>query len=195
MDEAAHIDPQLFYQTIVPILTLQQTSLLALSSPEGNENYYSQLLNLKDKNGQPWFKVINKQLVCEECQKGSRSKQLSCTHVKTTEHWISEAKVERVKLLYKTAPGTGLRELAGMAISDYTPCFNEKDIDTCFSLPRVQTRSPPGIIIITADPNGGGPSHMALASVYFDATWRIVVSKFFFKTLHLLDTMVLSRCL
>jgi len=36
VDEAAHIDPQLFYKVIVPILSMKNTSLLCLSSPEGD---------------------------------------------------------------------------------------------------------------------------------------------------------------
>lgn len=176
LDEAAHIDPDLFYQTIVPILPIRNTSLLALSSPSGNENYYSKLLNLKDQDGHDFFKIINKQMTCKECMKGSRLQQLSCTHMQTTEFWIEDEKYERTKLLYKDAPGLGLQELAGMITSSYTPCFNEDDIAACFAIPRVVTKSPPGIILMTADPNQGGPSHLAITSVYFDVTWNMVVS-------------------
>jgi hypothetical protein len=176
LDEAAHIDPNLFYKTIVPILQLKNTSLLALSSPEGNENYYSQLLNLKDGYGRPWFKIVNKQLVCPECQKGDQAKQLACDHVKKDEHWLSNAKLDRLKALYAHAEGTALQELSGMVVSDYKPCFNADDIKRCFDhTPRVLTQSPPGIIYIGADPSGGGPSHLAVCSGYFTPAWHFVV--------------------
>jgi hypothetical protein len=180
LDEAAHIDPNLFYKTIVPILQLKNTSLLALSSPEGNENYYSQLLNLKDEYGKQWFKIINKQLVCPECQKGDRAKQLACTHVRKTEHWLSEDKFDRLKALYASAEGTGLQELAGMVVSEHTPCFNGEDIKYAFTAPRVVTTSPPGIIYIGADPSGGGPSHLAITSGFFDAASNFVVNLFIY---------------
>ena len=176
MDEAAHIDPNLFYKTIVPILQLKNTSLLALSSPEGNENYYSQLLNLKDEHGRPWFKVVDKKMICAECQKGDRAKQLACDHIKKTEEWLSNRKFERLKALYSNAQGTALQELAGMVVSEYTPCFNMDDIEACFTAKPVITLSAPGIIYISADPSGGGPSHLALAAGYFDMASNFVVN-------------------
>jgi hypothetical protein len=38
---------------------MKATSLLCLSSPEGEANYFSNLLNLKRDNGDPFFNVIN----------------------------------------------------------------------------------------------------------------------------------------
>jgi hypothetical protein len=156
-------------------LQLKNTSLLALSSPEGNENYYSQLLNLKDKNGDPWFRVINKKMVCMECGKGDLAKQLACDHVPKTEEWLSYRKFERLKSLYANAPGTALQELAGVIVSEYTPCFNSEDIQVCFDLPRILTTSSPGIIFTSWDPSGGGPSHLAGCSAYFDNFANFVV--------------------
>ena len=167
LDEAAHIDPNLFYKTIAPILQLKNTSLLALSSPEGNENYYSQLINLKDNYDRPWFKVINKKFVCEECMKGDRTKQLSCDHVPKTEHWISEEKSDRLKVLFGHMEGVGLRELQGMVVSDYQPAFNSDDIANAFSAPRVVTTSPPGIMYIGLDPTQAGPSKLGKKDVCF----------------------------
>lgn len=175
MDEAAHIDPNLFYKTIVPILQLKNTALLALSSPEGNENYYSELLNLKDQNGDDWFNVINKKMVCKECLKGDTAKQLACDHIKQIEPWLSHRRFERLKALYANAKGTALQELAGMVVSEYLPCFPEADIASCFAAKPVITMSSPGIVYISADPSGGGPSHLALCAGYFDATHNFVV--------------------
>lgn len=176
MDEAAHIDPNLFYKTIAPILQLKNTSLLALSSPEGNENYYSQLVNLEDGYGKPWFKVINKKFVCTECMKGDRAKQLSCDHVPKTEHWISEEKSDRLKTLYGHMEGVGLRELQGMVVSDYTPAFDARDIAAVFDNTRVITTHAPGIIYIALDPTQGGPSKLAITSCFFDQAQNCVVS-------------------
>lgn len=176
---------------------MKNTSLLALSSPEGNENYYSQLLNLKDRHGDPWFKIVNAVMVCAECQKGDRAKQLACNHVRHTAHWLSKRKFARLKDLYAHAEGTALREFGGMVVSDYIPCFNTSDIEMAFTANRVQTQTAPGVIYTAADPNGGGPrfcccflfivlyhvvltrlnSHMAIASGFFDKAMNFVVSE------------------
>lgn len=176
----------MFYKTIVPILQLKNTSLLALSSPEGNENYYSQLLNLKDEFGNPWFKVINKRMICSECQKGDRATQLACDHVPKTEEWLSNPKFERLKALYANAKGTALQELAGMVVSDYIPCFNSDDINVTFMAPRVLTKSPPGWILIGLDPTGQGPSKLGISASYVTASHQIVVKKnhFFLNNRH-----------
>lgn len=82
---------------------MSQTALLALSSPEGNENYYSQLINLKDKHGDPWFRIVDLVMVCDECKKGDRSKQLSCNHVKHTVSTFS-CTLRVQKLTFCTGP-------------------------------------------------------------------------------------------
>lgn len=71
IDEAAHIDPKLFFKTIVPILSMKNTALLCLSSPEGDSNYYSALMNLKrdDGSNEPFFNVINCFQICAKCLK------------------------------------------------------------------------------------------------------------------------------
>lgn len=88
VDEAAHIDPGLFYKVIVPILSVKNTSLLCLSSPEGDSNYYSELMNLKkEDNVTPFFVVINCAMICKKCSLLEPVLQLKCTHVKSTAHW------------------------------------------------------------------------------------------------------------
>lgn len=114
--------------------------------------------------------------MCPECQKGDQAKQLSCDHVKKDEHWLSNAKLDRLKALYASDTGTALQELGGMVVSSYTPCFAAEDIRRCFDqMPRLLTQSPPGIIYIGADPSGGGPSHLAICSGYFSPAWHFVV--------------------
>ncbi len=65
IDEAAHIDHKLFFKTIVPILSMKNTCLLCLSSPEGDSNYYSSLLNLKrEGSNENFFNVIECFQIC-----------------------------------------------------------------------------------------------------------------------------------
>jgi len=120
VDEAAHIDPKLFFKTIVPILSMANTSLLCLSSPEGDNNYYSQLMNLKRPDQTPFFNVVNCFQICQKCLKLERVKQIECTHVKSTAHWLSSRKIRELKTLYKARPAgicpAGTRSRAGRPI-------------------------------------------------------------------------------
>ena len=144
VDEAAHVDPALFYKVIVPILQLRNTCLLALSSPEGDSNYYSELMNLKDDTtGEMFFKIVDCVMVCAECKKLERSEWLRCNHVKQTAFWLDSRKTHRIKMLYKTDPALAAREIQGVVVSDYMPCFQKHDVEAVFALPPVVCTAPP----------------------------------------------------
>ena len=171
IDEAAHIDPALFFKTILPILQMKNTALLALSSPEGNDNYYSRLINLRDETtGEPFFRVKNCFMICEACRKLEKEEQIKCTHVKQTAHWLSSKKGARLRSLYSADPSTAIKEFGGIIDDSYNPCFAREDVELCFGLAPYNSRSSaPGLIVIACDPNGGGPSELALCSAYFAA--------------------------
>jgi hypothetical protein len=182
LDEAAHIDPKLFYEGILPMLQMSKTILLALSSPEGGENYYSKLLTQMDTTTNPpipLFRVLEFIMVCEPCRKLSAEDQLKCSHVPQPTRWLSKRKVERLKPVYESQPELGLRELAGIVIDSRRPCFSREDIAAFFSAPAVEIGARnPGVVYVSADPSGGGPSQLAVVSGYFDVTGTFLVSFF-----------------
>lgn len=178
IDEAAHVDPALFYKVVVPILSMQQTALLALSSPEGSQNYFSKLIKLIDPNtNMPFFRVCNCFLICEDCRKLDLDEQIKCNHVKQTATWLSSKKTNRNKLLYATDPATAIKELAGVIVDDFIPCFPRKHLEEFFQRPAYVTKSSPEYVVITVDPSGGGMSQLAICSGYYDADLSFVVSR------------------
>lgn len=66
--------------------------------------------------------------------------------------------------------------MQGVVVSDYKPCFMREDVEKIFALPSVPTLSTPLYIFTSADPNGGGPSHMAMCSGYYDKSADFIVS-------------------
>ncbi len=63
----------------------------------------------------------------------------------------------------------GLRENAGIIVSDYNTVFDVENVNRLFSVktrPYYTTLTPPSRIYITADPDGGGLSRMSIASGY-----------------------------
>ena len=63
IDEAAAINARLFYETIVPLLEMRVTSLIAISTPLDEFNFFSKILNLHDDDGHPFFDTIHIGLV------------------------------------------------------------------------------------------------------------------------------------
>ncbi len=90
---------------------MKNTSLLCLSSPEGDSNYYSGLMNLKKEDGKtPFFETVDCQQICAKCLKLDRVKAIACTHVRSTAHWLSSKKIKELKQLYKASPEDAIRE-------------------------------------------------------------------------------------
>lgn len=173
----AHIDPDLFFKVVVPILAMKDTALLGLSSPEGSSNYMSKLMNLKDPvTGEFFFRVCDCFMICEECRKLDREQQILCNHVKQTAHWLSSDKTARLKNLYLADPATAIKEFGGIVEDDFVPCFCKNDIERFFQRDGYMTHSTPRYIFVCVDPSGGGMSQLAICSGYYDDTLNFVVS-------------------
>jgi hypothetical protein len=79
-------------------------------------------------------------------------------------------------MLYKSNPALGAREMQGVVVSDYMPCFQRHEIERNFAVPPVTCAAAPKYVFTSADPNGGGSSHMAMCSGYYDIEGNFVVS-------------------
>jgi len=156
---------------------MAKTALIALTSPEGSENYFSRLTNLQDDDtGEPFFRLIDCLMVCSDCRKLEYEEQIKCTHVKQHAFWLDARKVQRLKQLYKADAATGLRELTGVVADDFDPCFDKHEIARFFSRPPVIAEAAPKYIYVSVDPNGGGASRMGITSGYFDVRGHFVVT-------------------
>ena len=156
---------------------MKNTSLLCLSSPEGDSNYYSALMNLKrEGTDEPFFNVVECQQICKKCMKLERVKAIRCNHIKSTAHWLSSRKIKELKTLYKASPEDAIREFGGIVISDYLPALRKEDIIATFGLEKYVTLSPPKFIFTCCDPTGAGPSMLSLASGYYNNQGDVVVS-------------------
>ena len=174
IDEAAHISLDLFYETIVPILELTNTALLAISTPLDEFNYYSKLVEQKDENGDPFFKTIKAGRVCDDCMRLPYDQMIKCDHVPDGAHWKNPHKLKRLKVLYEGDEARAARELGGIPASDFTACFQKPDIEKLYTNPHITTTRMPDCLYLTVDPNGGGASDMGCASGYFDGNDLVV---------------------
>lgn len=162
---------------------MKNTSLLCLSSPEGDSNYYSALMNLKreENPNESFFEVIECFQICKNCRKLERVKQIQCTHVKSTAHWLSSRKIKELKTLYKASPEDAIREFGGIVVSDYLPALRKEDIDKTFAYGCTEsTTSSPTYIFTCCDPTGAGPSMLSIASGYYNNQGDVVVRVFVF---------------
>ena len=173
---------RLFFETIIPLLEMVVTCLIAISTPLNEFNFFSKLLALFDDNGQPFFDVIHIGLVCDECQKlESHTEKLKCSHKRDTlPPWKSASRNERFKKLFIETGNAalGLRENSGQVANDFKTIFSRKSLEgflidpkppRLLDLARLQIDIP--LLFITCDPNADGPSEMSLVSGFINTRY------------------------
>lgn len=91
LEEAAFMALDVFFEVVVPLLEMETTALIAISTPLDGLNFYSEMFELKGADGKPLFNTLRVGLSCQKCQ--DEGKAESCTHMKDIiPPWKSAAK-------------------------------------------------------------------------------------------------------
>ena len=64
LEEAAYCDPGLVSEVVVPLLSMQQSVLLCISTILDSGNHYSKMMEMTDAFGNKIFETIQITLVC-----------------------------------------------------------------------------------------------------------------------------------
>jgi len=89
----------------VPLLEIETTALICISTPQDSTNFYSMMFEMKDAGGELLFNQIQLQMVCEDCKLGPNPSQ--CTHMKhLLPKWKSGAKQGKI-IQFGGAEGQG----------------------------------------------------------------------------------------
>lgn len=93
LEEAAFMALDVFFEVVVPLLEMETTALIAISTPLDGLNFYSEMFDLKGADGKPLFNTLRVGLSCAKCQ--AEGKSASCTHMKDViPPWKSAAKLQ-----------------------------------------------------------------------------------------------------
>ena len=84
----AYCDPGLVSEVIVPLLSMQSSVLLCISTLLDGGNHYSKMINLKDPSGNPVFESVAITLVCDECMKSEHPEKYVLTLFKHTQLFL-----------------------------------------------------------------------------------------------------------
>lgn len=97
-EEAAYMDLRVFFEVIVPLLEMEQTSLICISTILESFNFYSRLLDLSDGDGNSLFETLRFELICEACKASDAPEK--CTHMlHLVPRWQSADRHKRLKLV------------------------------------------------------------------------------------------------
>ena len=189
----AYCDEGLVNEVVVPLLSMESSVLLCISTLLDGANHYTKMINLKDENGNKVFESLQISLVCEACLKTEHPER--CTHKVRIYHtfnvsitflltmrdlcgqmseiprWISSKKVEIVRTLLSEDPAMLLRETLGISADGSEKLLRDDDI-TAF-----EHRPPERLVwhdrdhrrnvmhtFTAVDPSGGGASAFSIAS-------------------------------
>lgn len=167
-EEAAFIDPEVIHVVAVPLMGVEGTVTLGISTPEdGDDNYYNAFLNIPsvDNPEEKMFEIVKLGLACDSCVldgKGSK-----CTHkAHLLPPWKSSATMEKMRLIQQEMPEVFQRENMGMNINKTHYYFNAGLVDAFRQRPQHQWSTIPSIVYVGIDPSGGGSrSSYAIVSV------------------------------
>ncbi len=67
IDEAAYINENLFHETILPLLGMDKSALVALSTPLTEANFFSKMIMHQDEAGELYFRTLHIGLICKVC--------------------------------------------------------------------------------------------------------------------------------
>ena len=70
---------KVFYEVIVPLLEVENTALICISTPQDSMNFYSEMFTLKTPDGKPLFNTLEVSLVCAACKASENPER--CPHM------------------------------------------------------------------------------------------------------------------
>ena len=159
---------KMFHEVIVPLLELETTALICISTPQDSSNFYSMMFEMVDQAGEKLFNQIQVSMVCDDCKLGPHPEK--CTHMKhLLPKWKSGGKQDMVRQIYGDNAKDMLRESMGVTTNDNCALFEDKWLDTFSKRSPYTPGSTPQVVFVACDPNGGGSSQMAIVSLFQDS--------------------------
>ena len=182
LEEAAYCDPGLVSEVVVPLLSMQQSVLLCISTILDSGNHYSKMMEMVDDYGNAIFESIKITLVCDDCLKTDHPEK--CRHkLASMPRWLSSKKVETVRALLAEDPAMLLRESLGISADGSEKAFGTEAIEAMIK--RVPKRLVYNIrepetnvnhVFVACDPSGGGASAFSIASLVQEANGFLQVN-------------------
>lgn len=151
-------------EVVAPLLSLEKTALLAISTSAGSDSLYTRLTKLKDENGSPLFCTITFSLICDECRKGDDP--TSCTHLTEVmlPPWLSSSKVDKIRAIMEADPAMYARETLGECMDSNDKVFRAAWIEALRASPPRAVGEVARHVFVAVDPAGGGLSNFAIVS-------------------------------
>lgn len=168
----------MFRETIAPLLLVENTALIGITTPMEDTCDYSQMMSMTHQDGSPMFNTISITLMCDACRK---ARLLECPHLAhEIPAWKRDKK--RGRLVQSIMAGDKkmyLRENAGVVSASTNNAFHIESIDALlnketYDIARFGNVRPP--VFVCIDTAGGGASCTAVCSGIYTKSHSLLVS-------------------
>jgi hypothetical protein len=168
LEEAAFMKEEIFLQIVSPLMGVDNTAVLAISTPEDEQGYYSELLNMGI------FREIYLGKACNACTEAG----VSCTHRQLRlPPWKSLERQNRLEKIMKDKSLVD-RELKGIINSDKQYLFKKPWIRAFMTRPVYQFQYTCQVIHCAVDPAGGAKgSDYVVGSLAYENGCKVVTSQ------------------
>lgn len=165
MHGGRQVDPLFFFETVAPLLSMESTTLIGISTLLSDVNFYTRLMRLKDKTtGGPLFTVLKIQLACPTCIECGKAAE--CVHMlHLVPRWQSSGRHEMLRTVMAEIPSLVESELAGLAFDSATTVFKPAHLDIMFSQPVPEIVVNEDVFLFIDPAAGGANSDYALLSI------------------------------
>ena len=163
-----------FYEVVVPLMEMERTSLICISTVMGSDNFYSKLLMLKDEQGRDFFKKFEFFLACQKCMDAGIASK--CTHkMEELPQWQSARKHDRIRAMMQDQKQLLERETMGIMHDTNEKAFSGDLVQSFFKLREFEVYMPVSHVFLAIDPNAGGQSRFAIVScIYMKGVCAII---------------------
>ncbi len=105
------MDNRVFYQVVAPTLATGSAFIgITTLGDDENSNFVSKLIEIKDKEGNLLFRVLNMKLVCPRCER--LGKEITCHHMMgEIPYWQDEKRHGDIELMMQGQQDVWLREM------------------------------------------------------------------------------------
>ena len=182
LEEAAQMKQEYIKKTVLPVLQVGHTNLIAISTRTGEENFFSKLLNSIDTStGLPTFATFNFFGACDACIKDGEADR--CEHLAhEMPHWLHGGKRRLViRIMESMGEGGVDNEMLGISSAATCNAFDKVTVRDIFDPARaykIDMLNQPSHIFFSIDPSGGSEktSEMALITGFYtnDRTFVIL---------------------
>ena len=174
------MDLGVFYEVIVPLLSVLNTALICISTPLGSWNFYSELTELRNDTGDRLFNVIKIGMACDAC-KGTPTED-ECPHGGGTRPpWQTDG-FDKAAAIFGDRKAMFRREILGQIADEDNLAFEVPHLKRLFAKKGGVPEPHPRVnkVYMAIDPNGGASgtsgtgSATAIVSFYYQGANVVV---------------------